>query len=165
VVSPAASTRAATLARDLESASEALAEILENVPPDRWMHVPGPGVWSVGKDAEHLSEAATYHQWIVRQTIGQQVASRRPPLERNELTTDLSPREAVGLLRQRTVESATLIRALTDDQLDLPTRPPRARAQNLAVTIERVLVGHYRAHGDDIAAKLRRSEGSLKRGA
>ena len=157
MVSPVASTRATVLASDLESASEAVVEILENVPPDRWTHVPGPGVWSVGKDAEHMSEAAAYHQWIIRRTIGQPVASRRPRLERIRLTTDLSPREAIDLLRQRTVEGAKLIRALTDEQLDLPTRPARARAQNLAGTIERVLVGHYRSHLDDIAAKLRGS--------
>jgi uncharacterized damage-inducible protein DinB len=153
--SPAASERAAALARDLESASEAVVALLENVPSERWMHVPDAGVWSVGKDAEHLAEAAAYHQWIVRLTIGQHVASRRPQLERNELTTYLSPRDAVDLLLRRTVEGATLIRALTDEQLDLPTRPPRASAQTLAVTIERVLVGHYRTHLDDIAAKLR----------
>ena len=36
-----------------------------------------------------------------------------------------------------------------------PTRPPRARSQVLAETIELVLIGHYDAHRDDIEAKRR----------
>ena len=147
--------RAGKLAEDLEDASDAVIELLGDVPLDRWMHVPGPGVWSIGKDAEHLAEAAVYHQWIIRLTIGEPVSSRRPQLERAQLTTNLLPLDAVAFLRQRTDESATLIRALTDEQLDLPTRPPRSRDQSLAETIERVLIGHYRAHQEDITSKLR----------
>ena len=119
------------------------------------MHVPVPGVWSIGKEAEHLSEAAVYHLWIVRLTIGERLGSRRPTIERSRLTTDLSPEQAIALLLDRANEAATLVRALTDEQLDLPTRPPRAGDERLAATIERVLIGHYRVHLDAIAAKLR----------
>ena len=151
----ARSVRAAELAADLEEVADALVVLLEGVPMDRWMHVPGPGVWSIGKEAEHILEAGVYHQWIVRLTIGERVGSRRPSIERSRLTTDLSPRAAADLLRQRTEEGASLIRDLSDQQLDLPTRPPRARDARLAATIEGVLIGHYRGHGDEIAAKLR----------
>jgi DinB family protein len=151
----AGSARATALAADLEKVAEALVVLLEGVTTDRWMHVPGSGVWSIGKEAEHILEAAIHHQWIVRLTIGERVGSRRPPIERSRLTTDLSPRAAVDLLQQRTEEGASLIRALSDQQLDLPTRPPRARDARLAAMIEGVLIGHYRGHGDEIAAKLR----------
>jgi hypothetical protein len=117
-------------------------------------------VWSVGKDVEHLAEAAVYHQWIIRMTTGHHVSSRRPRLERDHLTTTLSPRDAIDLLQQRTEEGASIIRTLTDEQLDLPTRPPRARNQALAEMVERVLIGHYRAHHDDIASKLGSQAGS-----
>ena len=100
-------------------------------------------MWSIGKDVEHVIEAAGYHQWIVRLTIGEKVSSRRPVLERKQLTTDLSPQQAVALLRNRTEEGVELILGLTDEQLNLPTRPPRARSQALAETIELVLIGHY----------------------
>ena len=89
-------------------------------------------MWSIGKDVEHVIEAAGYHQWIVRLTVGQKVPSRRPVLERKQLTTDLSPQEAIAILRSRTEEGAGLILGLTDEQLNLPTRPPRARSQALA---------------------------------
>ena len=108
----------------------------------RWKHVPDPPVWSIGKDAEHVAEAAVYHQWIVQRTIGQTVSPRRPAIERKTLTTTMTALQAVDLIRQRTVEGAVLISSLSDEQLALPTRPPRARAHVLADTIERVLIGH-----------------------
>ena len=151
----ARSERAATLAARLDEAAAALIAVIEHIQPDRWRHVPAPGVWAIGKDAEHVIEAAGYHQWIVRLTIGQKVSSRRPVLERKRLITDLSPQQAVVQLRRRTDEGAELILGLTDEQLNLPTRPPRARSQALAETIELVLIGHYGAHRGDIEAKGR----------
>ena len=152
----ARSERAATLAARLDDAASALIAVIADTQPERWLHVPAPGVWAIGKDAEHVIEAAGYHQWIVRLTIGQKVSSRRPVLERKRLITDLSPQEAVVQLRRRTDEGAELILGLTDEQLNLPTRPPRARSQALAETIELVLIGHYGAHRGDIEAKSRR---------
>jgi hypothetical protein len=104
---------------------------------------------------QHVIEAAGYHQWIVRLTIGQKVPSRRPVLERRQLTTDLSPQLAVALLRRRSDEGIELLLGLTVEQLNLPTRPTRAGSQALAETIERVLIGHYDAHRSDIEAKTR----------
>ena len=154
------SERAATLAARLGEAAVALISVIAHVEPDWWRHIPAPGVWSIGKDAEHVIEAAGYHQWIVRLTIGEKVSSQRPFLERQQLTTELSPREAVVLLRRRTEEGAELIRGLTDEQLNLPTRPPRARSQVLAETIELVLIGHYDSHRGDIEAKSRTRSGA-----
>ena len=125
------SERAATLAARLEEAATALIAVIAHTEPNRWRHIPAPGVWAIGKDAEHVIEAAGYHQWIVRLTTGQKVSSRRPALERKRLTTDLSPQEAVALLRRRAEEGAELILGLTDEQLNLPTRPPRADPRHL----------------------------------
>jgi uncharacterized damage-inducible protein DinB len=147
--------RAAALVAALDDAADALVAAIESVDEGRWDHVPGPGVWSIGKDAEHVAEATVYHQWIVRLSIGENVASRRPAIERAALTTTLTPRDAAGLIRERTAEGARLIGGLTDDQLDLPTRPPRAGSPPLATTIARVLIGHYDVHRAEIDAKLR----------
>lgn len=153
------SERGATLAARLDEAAAALTSVIAHIEADRWRHIPALGVWSIGKDAEHVIEAAGYHQWIVRLTIGQKVSSRRPVIERTQLTTDLSPQQAVALLRHRTEEGIELLLGLTDDQLNLPTRPPRARSQVLATTIELVLIGHYDTHRGDIEAKGRRESG------
>jgi hypothetical protein len=66
----------------------------------------------------------------------------------------------VDLLRRRTEECAILVAELTDQQLDLPPRPPRARLHTLAELIDSVLIGHYRSHTQDIESKLRLSFGA-----
>jgi hypothetical protein len=157
-VSPAVqprSARAAALAARLREAAASLIAVVERIEPEWWGRVPAPGAWSVGKDAEHAAEGAALHQWIVRLTVGERVPSSRPAVERKQLTSTLTPREAADLLRQRTDEGARLVRGLSDEQLDLPTRPRRAKAQSLADTIERALIGHLDHHRDEIEAKLR----------
>ena len=146
--------RAKELEANLRAAAEGLVSILERIETERWMHVPGPSVWSIGKDAAHVAEAAVYHQWIVRLTIGQNASSRRPVIERQELTTAMTPQQAIDLIRERTENGAALISTLSDEQLALPTRPPRARGQVLAETLGLVLIGHYDAHRRDIERKL-----------
>jgi hypothetical protein len=150
-----ASPRARVLVERLRKAGAALIVVVESIDADHWRRVPRAGVWSIGKDAEHVADAAIYHQWIVRLTIGDAAASRRPAIERSQMTTDRSPREVIELIGSRAEDGARLILELTDAQLDLPTRPPRARGGLLAETIERVLIGHYDAHRTEIEMKLR----------
>ena len=66
----------------MREAAARLIAVIEPIDDERWRNPSEPGVWSIGKDAEHVAEAAVYHQWIVRLTIGQKVSSRRPALER-----------------------------------------------------------------------------------
>ena len=147
--------RGTALASRLRQAAADFVVVIQPIDDRRWRHVSAPGVWSISKDAEHVAEAAGYHEWIVRLTIGENVSSRRPPLERREMTSGLSPGDAVVIIRRRAEETGRLLLDLTDQQLDLPTRPPRARAQRLEETIDRVLIGHYNRHRFEIEAKLR----------
>ena len=149
------SARAAALAARLREAAASLIAVVERIEPDRWGRVPKPGVWSVGKEAEHAAEGAALHQWIVRLTVGQRVASSRPPVERKQLTTTLSPREAADLLRRRADDGARLVQGLTEAQLDLPKRPPGSKPRSLAEEIEGTLIGHLNHHRAEIEAKLR----------
>ncbi len=147
--------RAEELTAELRAAFDAVIAVVRALPTERWRRIPAPGVWSIGKDVEHLAQAALYHHWIIRRTIGDRLPARRPPIERAELTTRLSIGEAIDLLRERTRDGAELLLALTDEQLDLPTRPARGRDERLARTIQKVLIGHYAAHRAEIEAKLR----------
>ena len=131
----------------------ALIEVVEQIEPGRWTHVPKPGVWSVGKDAEHVADGAAYHQWIVRRTLGAR-AGPRPGIERELLTARRSQREVVALLRQRTDAAVELLHGLTEEQLDRPPRPARARLHTLAELIKGVLIGHYHVHRREIESKL-----------
>ena len=149
------SERAAVLVAQLREATTRVVAVLETIDDDRWRAVQTPGVWSIGKEAAHIADATAYHQWIVRLTIGEKVSSRRPRIERTQMTTDLSPVQVIELIRQRSAEGIQLLGALTDAQLDTPTRPPRhAGRELLAVTIERVLIDHYDGHRAEIEAKL-----------
>jgi hypothetical protein len=148
------SLRALALVDQLREAAEMLIAIVEQIDPERWMHVPRPGVWSPSKDAEHVAEGAAYHQWIVRLSLGQKVPAR-PGIERKRLIAQLSQPEVVDLLRRRTEDSARLVRGLSEEQLNLPARPPRTRPRTLAQVIEGVMIGHYWAHRDDLESKLR----------
>jgi uncharacterized damage-inducible protein DinB len=155
-----ASERAAALADELASASVRLVRVIEPIDENRWRAVQSPGVWSISKDAEHVAEATVFHQWIVRLTIGEKVSSRRPRIERKLLTSDLSPAEMGALVRERSEEGERLLRALTDEQLDRPTKPPRAGGQLLATTIQVVLINHFDGHRAEIEGKLRALQAS-----
>ena len=71
------------------------------------------------------------------------------------MTSALSPRGAADMIVRRVEDGVRLLLALTDAQLALPTRPPRANAQVLADTIDLVLIGHFDTHRAGIEAKLR----------
>jgi uncharacterized damage-inducible protein DinB len=148
------SSRAEALASRLQEVASELVAVIERIDERAWWHTPGPSVWSISKDADHVADAAAYHQWIVRLTIGEKVSSRRPSMERSQMTSERLPAELAALIRERTDDGVRLVRGLTDEQLDLPTRPPRARKQRLAETIELVLIDHYYGHRRDIQSKL-----------
>jgi uncharacterized damage-inducible protein DinB len=148
-----ASSQALALAERLEAAAEELIAVVELIDPESWARIPEPGVWSPGKDAEHVADAAVYHRWIVRMTVRDRVPER-PALERKALSAQQSQPAVVDLLRDRTAENARLLRALTDEQLRLPPRPRRPRMRTLAEVIDGVMIGHYRAHRDAIERKL-----------
>lgn len=150
-----AAPRAEELASRLRRAGADLIDVVERIDQQLWRKSPGPAVWSISKEAEHVADAALLHQWIVRITTGEKVSSRRPAIERTRMASDRSPTEVAALLRARTDEGARLVVGLTDEQLDLPTRPARARNQRLAETIEVVLIGHYDTHRLSIDAKAR----------
>lgn len=151
--------RAARLSDGLHQVSTAFIAVVCSLDEAAWQRVPAPGVWSAGKDAEHVAEAMAYHMWIVRLTIGEKVPSRRPVLERSHLTSKLERAEVVALIRRRTDDGKRLVAGLSEEQLDLVTRPPRARGQRLAETIDRVLIGHVATHAAEIQAKARSSAG------
>jgi hypothetical protein len=155
---PDQSSRAAALVERLRQVSEVLISLVGSIEPDRWMHVPRPGVWSPGKDAEHVADGAASHQWTIRFSLGHKVPAP-PRIERSQLTAQRSQRDVVDLLRQRTNDSVALIAGLTEEELDLPVRPLRARSRTLAAMIERVLIGHYEVHRTEIEAKLRGQSG------
>ena len=134
--------RAIALADRLTGVRDALISVLASVDEQDWLRIPGPGVWSPSKDAEHVADANLLHQWVVRLTIGQAKTSGRPGIERKQLTSSRSPADVIELVRATLDEAATLVRGLTDAQLDLTTKPPKARSPSLATTIQGLMIDH-----------------------
>jgi uncharacterized damage-inducible protein DinB len=151
----AGSPRSIELADRLTDARDALTSRLERIDGQAWLRVPGPGVWSPSKEAEHVADGNVLHQWVVRLTIGQSKVSHRPGIERTKLTSRRSPSEVIEQVRSTLDEASTLIRSLTDDQLDLTTKPPKAGAPTLAWTIQGLMIDHVDHHRREIEAKLR----------
>ena len=54
--------RAAELAARLRHAASELIAVVAEIEPDHWQRVPAPGVWAIGKDAEHVIDATGYHE-------------------------------------------------------------------------------------------------------
>jgi hypothetical protein len=148
------SSRAAALVEQLREVAEALIEQVVSIDPEQWTKLPRPGVWSPGKDAEHVADGAAYHQWLIRVSLGQKVPPR-PKIERDELIAQRSQQDVADLLRQRTDDGIRLVAGLSDEQLDLPVRPPRARLASVGQMIEAMLIGHYQGHRREIESKLR----------
>jgi uncharacterized damage-inducible protein DinB len=148
------SQRSIELADRLTDARDALTSLLERIDGQAWLRVPGPGVWSPSKEAEHVADGNVLHQWVVRLTLGQAKVSQRPGIERTQLTSRRSAAEVIEQVRRTLDEASTLIRSLTDDQLDLTTKPPKAGAPTLAGTIQGLMIDHVDHHRREIEAKL-----------
>jgi kynurenine formamidase len=154
------SERATDLANQLREAGEALGRTVSLVDEGHWGWVPEDGVWSAGKDAEHVSEGSLYHQWLIRTALGEPL-ERGAGTQRDVMTARLSQAEVLALLRERTEQSAELVASLSDAQL-VSAAPPRP-ADGLPRTVEQMIVGqiisHYQEHQLNIETKLRAQTG------
>ena len=151
------SERATLLAKELREAGDALVQAISRLDDEQWGYLPGDGVWSPGKDAEHVVSGGAYHRWLVRTALGES-PDRRAGTRREVMTAELSREEGVADLRRSTEESAQLVGGLSDDQLGLAAAPlgdgpPRTVEQ----LVERQMIGHYREHLWSIHHKTRRS--------
>jgi kynurenine formamidase len=151
----AMSERAVHLANQLREAGAALIRTVSEVDDAHWARVPVEGVWSAGKDAEHLSQGAVYHQWLVRTALGETL-ERGAGTQRDVMTALLSRSEVLAVLQQRTEDNARLLESLSDEQLARPAPP--LSSDGLARTVQQLIEGqmirHYREHQWNIEAKL-----------
>ncbi|HLZ26749.1 MAG TPA: DinB family protein [Chloroflexota bacterium] len=149
--------RAAVLTQHVRAAGAALIHTVAQVDDADWGRVVEDGVWSPGKDAEHVTQGAAYHQWLVRTTALGDTSERTATTQRDIMVARLPKSEVLALLQQRTDQSARLVESLSDEQLDLPAPrfgpdgPPRTVAQ----MIEGQMIRHYYEHRENIEAKLR----------
>jgi DinB family protein len=150
------SERATALANQVRAACAALMQTVRQVDDAAWTRVPEDGVWSPSKDAEHVTEGAAYHQWLVRTTALGDTAERSARTEREIMVAVFSKGEVLDRLQQRTDQSAVLVESLSDAQLDLPapTFGPDGPPRTVAQLIEGQMIRHYHEHRENIEAKV-----------
>src|SRR5579859_1608770 len=102
------SERARSLANQLRDAAAALSRTIGQIDDAHWARVPEAGVWSAGKDAEHVSQGALYHQWLVRTAALGETLERGPGTQRDVMTSLLARADVLSLLHQRSEEIARL---------------------------------------------------------
>lgn len=56
------SARSGELARTLEDTVASLVTVIGQIDPKRWDAIPGPGIWSIGKEVAHVVEAVRRHR-------------------------------------------------------------------------------------------------------
>src|SRR5258708_14144331 len=109
------SERAANLANQLRDAGAALIRTVGQIDVEHWSRVPEDGVWSAGKDAEHISQGAIYHQWLVRTAGLGGTLERGAGTPRDVMTARFSKDHVLAVLHQRPGENAPLGERLSDD--------------------------------------------------
>lgn len=149
--------RAAALANRVREAGAALIQAVRQVDDAHWARVVEDGVWSPGKDAEHVTQGAAYHQWLVRTSALGETSERTAGTQRDIMVALLPQREVLDALQQRTEQSALLVASLSDDQLELPAPPLGADGPPRTVEqlIDGQMIRHYHEHRENIEAKLR----------
>jgi hypothetical protein len=151
------SERARALADAMREAGAALSDTVAAVDDSHWELVPGEGVWSAGKDAEHVSQGALYHQWLVRTAALGENSERRGATQRDVMTSQLTRSDVLAELQQCTQQCAHLVESLSDAQLDLPA-PPLASdglPRTVADMIDGQMIRHFREHQWNIHTKVR----------
>lgn len=147
--------RATALANRVREACAALVHTVNQVDDAHWGRVVEAGVWSPGKDAEHVTQGALYHQWIVRRAALGDTSDRPVGTERDVMLAVASKSEVLDTLRQRADQSARLVESLSDAQLDLAAPPmgdgPPRTVQQM---IEGQMIRHYHEHRENIEAKV-----------
>jgi DinB superfamily len=148
--------RATELANRVREACAALVQIVGQVDDAHWGRMVEDGVWSPGKDAEHVTQGAVFHQWIVRRAALGDTSERPAGSPRDIMLAVLSKADVLDLLQQRADQSALLVESLSEAQLDLPA-PPMGDGppRTVAEMIDGQMILHYHEHRENIEAKLR----------
>lgn len=150
------STRAEDLAIRFERTNEDLIATVERSDDVEWRQPCPNEQWSVGVLAHHVAED---HELLAG--FVQQLANGEPlptltqaqvdamNAERAQQCADCTKAETLELLRRNGTAAASLVRALSDDQLDR-TGAFFGQTMSTAQLVERVLIGHIEDHGRSI---------------
>ncbi len=155
------SDRARALADDFERTNGELIQLVEELSEAEWATRTTAEGWSVAVTARHVAAA---HGFIARRVRAVAEGQSLPPMPpggidaRNardaEQYANISRDEVLGLLRTNGAEAATLVRGLSDEQLDREFTRPDGTTMRLTSLIENGLIGHPTGHLTSIRATV-----------
>jgi uncharacterized damage-inducible protein DinB len=146
------STRAETIAAQFEQANQDVIAFVETCDPTTWQKVPAGELRSVGVIAHHIAESYPgvigFAQMVANgQTLPLLTLDmlNQANAEQAQRYANADPASALALLKSNGGTTASIIRALSDEQLDR-----QALAFGQTVTTEGLLgyslIGHLREH-------------------
>jgi len=155
------SDRASALADDFQRVNDELIQLVEGLSDAQWATRTEPEQWPVAVVARHVAGAHAFIARRVRAVAeGQQLPSMPPGgidaqnARDAEQYADVSRDEVLSLLRANAADAASLVRGLSDDQLDREFTRPDGTSMRLTTLIENGLIGHPTSHGRSIRETL-----------
>ena len=157
------SSRAEVLARRFEQTNEELIAAVEGCSDEQWRTTCPGEQWSVGVTAHHV---ATSHVPIAGVVRALATGQPLPPItsemidagnaEHARQFANCSREETVEQLRSAGLEAASIVRSLSDEQLDNGAELPILNGQRVSAGqfAEMVLIGHPTGHLESIRAAL-----------
>lgn len=157
-------TRAEDLAKRLEQVNQEAIKMVEGCSDAQWRALCAPEKWSVNVAAHHIAGG---HEPIAGFVLGIATGQPLPPIteemfdqrnaEHAKQFANCSKQETLALLRSGGAKAATIVRGLSDAQLDRTATsaamgPEPRSAQWVA---ENVLIGHAQGHLESIRAAIK----------
>jgi uncharacterized protein (TIGR03083 family) len=155
------SDRARALADDFERANGELTQLVEGLSDANWTTRTEAERWTVAATARHIAAAHAFIALRVKAVAEQQPLPPMPPggLDAGNAADaqqymNVPPAEVLDLLRTNGAEAATLVRGLSDEQLDRAFSRPTGETMTLASLIENGLIGHLNGHQGSIRSAV-----------
>jgi hypothetical protein len=159
-------TRAARYAEQFEAAHTEFMRLIESLDAERWRQIGKNHPQRMNDEDEGRPVGVIAHHvavnspWVMERI---QATLEGRPLHAVDMRAinakhagehaDVTREEVLRLLRQTQPEIAAAIRAIPDDQLDQARETP-VGPMSVAQRIERVLIGHIKAHQGSIEAAV-----------
>ena len=155
------SDRARALADDFETANGDLIRLVEGLSDAQWATRTDGEQWPVAVAARHVAAAHAFLLRRVRAVAENQPLPPMPPggidaenARDAERYAGVTRDEVAALLRANGTEAASVVRGLSDEQLDREFRRPTGETMTLVALVQNALLGHMAGHGASIRATL-----------
>ena len=153
------STKTEALAARFEQASNDFASTIKALSDAHWQAKTAEEGWTVAATAHHAAGSTGPISMIAQSAA---TGSPMPPITADGLNdmnaehaqqyAHVSREDTLALLRETTAPAASLVRALSDDQLSGKATLPLGMELTAEQIIENVLIGHITGHAASIQA-------------